>query len=79
MVQAADVGFGARRRTAPNPWVGSIVVADGVVVGAGATEPPGGAHAEVVALRAAGDRARGATVFVTLEPCSHRGRTGPWG
>ena len=67
----------ARRRTAPNPWVGAVVVRDGEVVGEGATQPPGGAHAEIEALRAAGDRARGATVYTTLEPCSHRGRTGP--
>jgi diaminohydroxyphosphoribosylaminopyrimidine deaminase/5-amino-6-(5-phosphoribosylamino)uracil reductase len=77
MAQAAEVGLTARRRTAPNPWVGTVVVRDGVVVGTGATEPPGGAHAEIVALRAAGDQARGAAVFVTLEPCSHEGRTGP--
>ncbi len=50
---------------------------DGEVVGEGATQPPGGAHAEIEALRAAGDRARGATVYTTLEPCSHQGRTGP--
>jgi diaminohydroxyphosphoribosylaminopyrimidine deaminase/5-amino-6-(5-phosphoribosylamino)uracil reductase len=75
MAQAADIGFAARRRTAPNPWVGSVIVRDGVVVGAGATQPPGGAHAEIVALREAADRARGATLFATLEPCSHQGRT----
>jgi diaminohydroxyphosphoribosylaminopyrimidine deaminase/5-amino-6-(5-phosphoribosylamino)uracil reductase len=57
--------------------VGAVVVRDGVVVGEGATEPPGGPHAEVVALRAAGDRARGATLYVTLEPCAHQGRTPP--
>jgi diaminohydroxyphosphoribosylaminopyrimidine deaminase/5-amino-6-(5-phosphoribosylamino)uracil reductase len=67
----------ARRRTAPNPWVGAVVVRDGEVVGEGATQPPGGPHAEIEALRAAGDRARGATVYTTLEPCSHHGRTGP--
>jgi diaminohydroxyphosphoribosylaminopyrimidine deaminase/5-amino-6-(5-phosphoribosylamino)uracil reductase len=77
MEQALDAGVAARRRTAPNPWVGCVVVRDGEVVGQGATEPPGGAHAEVGALREAGDRARGATAYVTLEPCSHHGRTPP--
>jgi diaminohydroxyphosphoribosylaminopyrimidine deaminase / 5-amino-6-(5-phosphoribosylamino)uracil reductase len=67
----------ARRRTAPNPWVGCVIVRDGEVVGAGATQPPGGAHAEIVALSAAGERARGATAYTTLEPCSHQGRTPP--
>jgi diaminohydroxyphosphoribosylaminopyrimidine deaminase/5-amino-6-(5-phosphoribosylamino)uracil reductase len=52
-------------------------VRDGEVVGEGATQAPGGAHAEVEALRSAGERARGATVYATLEPCSHQGRTGP--
>ena len=77
MVRALELGRGARRLTAPNPWVGSVVVRDGTVVGAGATQPPGGAHAEIVALREAGERARGATVFTILEPCSHHGQTGP--
>jgi diaminohydroxyphosphoribosylaminopyrimidine deaminase/5-amino-6-(5-phosphoribosylamino)uracil reductase len=77
MEQALDAGAAARRRTAPNPWVGCVIVRDGEVVGRGATEPPGGAHAEIVALRAAGERARGATAYVTLEPCSHHGRTPP--
>jgi len=77
MAHAAALAERARRRTAPNPWVGALVVADGAVVGEGATEPPGGRHAEIVALGAAGDAARGATVFTTLEPCSHHGRTPP--
>jgi len=77
MRRALAQGDTARRRTAPNPWVGAVVVRDGEIVGEGATQPPGGPHAEVEALRAAGDRARGATMFTTLEPCSHRGRTGP--
>jgi diaminohydroxyphosphoribosylaminopyrimidine deaminase/5-amino-6-(5-phosphoribosylamino)uracil reductase len=77
MTRALGLAALARRRTAPNPWVGCVIVADGEVVGEGATQPPGGAHAEIVALRAAGARARGATAYVTLEPCAHRGRTGP--
>lgn len=67
----------ARLVASPNPWVGACVVADGVVVADGATRPPGEAHAEVVALAEAGEAARGATLYVTLEPCDHTGRTGP--
>ena len=70
----------ARRGTAstdPNPSVGCVIVKDGEVVGEGFTEPAGRRHAEIVALDAAGARARGATVFVSLEPCVHTGRTGP--
>ena len=64
--------------TSPNPSVGCVIVQeDGAVVGEGATQPPGGPHAEVVALGAAGARARGATAYVTLEPCNHHGRTPP--
>src|SRR5262245_44971681 len=63
----------------PNPMVGAVVVAAGEVVGEGWHEGPGTDHAEVMALRAAGDRARGATLVVTLEPCSHHGRTPPCG
>jgi diaminohydroxyphosphoribosylaminopyrimidine deaminase/5-amino-6-(5-phosphoribosylamino)uracil reductase len=77
MQRALVQGETARRRSAPNPWVGAVVVSDGDVIGEGATQPPGGAHAEVEALRAAGERARGATLYTTLEPCSHEGRTGP--
>jgi diaminohydroxyphosphoribosylaminopyrimidine deaminase / 5-amino-6-(5-phosphoribosylamino)uracil reductase len=67
-----------RGRTTPNPLVGAVVVSpEGIVVGQGAHMVAGGPHAEVVALDAAGDRARGATLYCTLEPCSHTGRTGP--
>jgi diaminohydroxyphosphoribosylaminopyrimidine deaminase / 5-amino-6-(5-phosphoribosylamino)uracil reductase len=61
----------------PNPTVGAVIVRDGLVVGAGATEPYGGRHAEIVALEEAGLRSRGATLFVTMEPCAHHGLTPP--
>jgi diaminohydroxyphosphoribosylaminopyrimidine deaminase / 5-amino-6-(5-phosphoribosylamino)uracil reductase len=61
----------------PNPTVGAVVVQDGEVVGEGVTEGYRGRHGEVVALEAAGERARGATMYVTLEPCNHRGSTPP--
>jgi len=67
-----------RTNTAPNPWVGAVVAsADGTIVATGATQPPGGPHAEREALRRAGAAARGATLVTTLEPCSHHGRTPP--
>jgi diaminohydroxyphosphoribosylaminopyrimidine deaminase/5-amino-6-(5-phosphoribosylamino)uracil reductase len=63
--------------TSPNPAVGAVVVRDGVVVGLGHTQPPGSVHAEVMALRQAGQRAKGATIYVSMEPCCHQGRTPP--
>ncbi|MBE7189104.1 MAG: bifunctional diaminohydroxyphosphoribosylaminopyrimidine deaminase/5-amino-6-(5-phosphoribosylamino)uracil reductase RibD [Jatrophihabitans endophyticus] len=67
-----------RGRTSPNPAVGAVVLdADGRLAGEGATDPPGGPHAEVSALRQAGPAAAGGTAVVTLEPCAHTGRTGP--
>lgn len=63
--------------TAPNPRVGCVIVQDGEVVGEGYHERAGEPHAEIIALQAAGARARGATVYVSLEPCSHHGRTPP--
>ncbi|MHB1988444.1 MAG: bifunctional diaminohydroxyphosphoribosylaminopyrimidine deaminase/5-amino-6-(5-phosphoribosylamino)uracil reductase RibD [Acidimicrobiales bacterium] len=78
MRQALVASAQARRRSSPNPWVGCVVVGRaGQIVGLGATEAPGGRHAEVVALDDAGDLARGATAYVTLEPCCHHGRTPP--
>ena len=69
-----------RGRTSPNPVVGAVVVStDGVVVGQGYHAAAGGPHAEIYALDAAGSRARGGTLYCTLEPCSHTGRTGPCG
>lgn len=77
MRRATALGERVRYRTPPNPWVGCIVLRDGVAIAEGATEPPGGRHGEVVALEAAGAAAQGSTVVVTLEPCVHHGRTGP--
>lgn len=78
LVLATAAGEAVRGTTSPNPPVGCVVLdAVGELVGAGATAPPGGPHAEVVALREAGARARGGTAVTTLEPCNHTGRTGP--
>ena len=67
----------ARLRARPNPWVGAVLVDTYGAVYDGATEAPGSRHAERVALDAAGDASHGATLFTTLEPCDHTGRTGP--
>jgi diaminohydroxyphosphoribosylaminopyrimidine deaminase / 5-amino-6-(5-phosphoribosylamino)uracil reductase len=75
--RALDLAERGRGKTRPNPIVGAVVVRDGEVVGEGWHERAGGPHAEVVALEAAGARARGATLYVTLEPCAHHGRTPP--
>jgi diaminohydroxyphosphoribosylaminopyrimidine deaminase / 5-amino-6-(5-phosphoribosylamino)uracil reductase len=78
MARARDLATGVLGTTSPNPAVGAVVLdGDGTPVGEGATAPPGGPHAEVTALAQAGDRARGGTAVVTLEPCAHTGRTGP--
>jgi diaminohydroxyphosphoribosylaminopyrimidine deaminase / 5-amino-6-(5-phosphoribosylamino)uracil reductase len=74
--RALELAGAARGRAYPKPTVGAVVVRDGEIVGEGATEAAG-RHAEVVALEAAGDRAQGATLYVTLEPCSHHGTTPP--
>ena len=79
-MRAAMAAAGAvRAHTSPNPWVGAVLIdVDGSVISTGATAPPGGPHAEVVALDAAGDRNLSeAVLVVTLEPCSHHGRTPP--
>jgi diaminohydroxyphosphoribosylaminopyrimidine deaminase/5-amino-6-(5-phosphoribosylamino)uracil reductase len=73
-LQLAERGRGTTR---PNPLVGAVLVRDGEIVGEGWHERAGGPHAEVVAIGAAGERARGATLHVTMEPCSHHGRTPP--
>jgi len=77
MQAAIALGQDARGRTAPNPNVGCVIVADGSEIGQGATQAGGRPHAEAVALAAAGDRARGATAYVTLEPCAHESARGP--
>lgn len=77
MRQALSLARRGVGRTAPNPAVGCVIVKDGVVVGEGWHRKAGTPHAEVHALREAGEAARGADVFVTLEPCSHHGRTPP--
>ncbi len=77
MLRALELAEKGRRTVSPNPAVGAVVVKDGVVVGEGYHEVAGGPHAEAVALAEAGRLARGAEMFVTLEPCSHHGRTPP--
>lgn len=77
MDYALALGRRALGTTAPNPAVGCVLVKDGVLVGFGWTQPGGRPHAETEALRRAGDQARGATAYVTLEPCAHHGKTPP--
>ena len=77
MALALSLARKAVGSVSPNPPVGAVLVRDGEVVGEGYTQPPGQAHAEIVAIRQAGPRARGATLYTTLEPCNHQGRTGP--
>lgn len=77
MARALQLAARGLYTTNPNPRVGCVIVKDGHVVGEGWHERAGSAHAEVHALKAAGDAARGATAYVTLEPCSHHGRTPP--
>ncbi|HEX2212769.1 MAG TPA: bifunctional diaminohydroxyphosphoribosylaminopyrimidine deaminase/5-amino-6-(5-phosphoribosylamino)uracil reductase RibD [Mycobacterium sp.] len=78
MAAAVEQGERVKGRTYPNPPVGAVILdRDGQIAGVGATAPTGGPHAEVVALRRAGERAAGGTAVVTLEPCNHTGRTPP--
>ncbi len=77
MRAALDQAAAAQGTTSPNPPVGAVIVRDGEIIAAGHTQQAGQSHAEVMALAAAGDRARGAEVYVTLEPCAHHGRTPP--
>ena len=77
MGQALRLAELGRGRVEPNPLVGAVVVVDGRIVGEGHHARYGGEHAEVGALRAAGSLARGATAYVTLEPCGHQGKTPP--
>ncbi len=77
MQRALSLARGGLGRVWPNPSVGCVIVNDGEVVGEGATQPGGRPHAEVVALKDAGEAARGATAYVSLEPCAHFGKTPP--
>ena len=79
-MQAIAIAASVRMRTSPNPWVGCVIVTTDGQTFTGATEAPGGRHAEIVALdaaRLANAQLQGATVYTTLEPCNHQGRTGP--
>ena len=77
MERAISLAKLALGQVSPNPAVGAVIVKDGEVVGQGYTQPPGSAHAEIVALKEAGERASGAVLYVTMEPCCHYGRTPP--
>jgi len=77
MQLALALGRRGQGRTWPNPAVGAVIVKDGIIVGRGWTQPGGRPHAEVEALRRAGETTRGATLYVTLEPCSHFGKSPP--
>src|SRR5437588_8779948 len=77
MREALDLARKGRALTSPNPMVGAVVVRDGEVVGRGFHTFAGLDHAEIIALAQAADKARGATLYLNLEPCSHQGRTPP--
>lgn len=77
MKQAIALAEEARYHAPPNPWVGCVIVKENRIIGRGFTQPPGQAHAEIGALHQAGERVQGATLYATLEPCSHTGRTPP--
>lgn len=77
MERAMELAEQAAGKVSPNPAVGAVVVKNGVIVGEGFTQPPGGPHAEVIALSQAGEQAQGADIYVSLEPCSTYGKTPP--
>jgi len=77
MARALELAAGGRGLASPNPMVGAVLVRNGKVIAEGFHTYEGLRHAEIIALEAAGEKARGATVYVNLEPCSHTGRTGP--
>lgn len=77
MAQALSLARLALGQVSPNPAVGALIVNNDEIVGQGYTQPPGSDHAEIVALKQAGERARGGVMYVTLEPCCHHGRTPP--
>lgn len=77
MTRTVEMASRALGRTAPNPPVGAVIIRDGRILGEGVHEAAGAPHAEVMALRSAGEQARGATLYVSLEPCCHHGRTPP--
>lgn len=77
MERALELALRGQGSVEPNPMVGAVVVHDGQAVGEGFHTRFGGPHAEIESLRAAGEKARGATLYVTLEPCCHHGKTPP--
>ena len=77
MSQAISLARLAQGQVSPNPAVGAVLVKNNVIIGQGYTQPPGGDHAEIVAIKQAGREAKGASLYVTLEPCCHHGRTPP--
>src|SRR5512137_3022439 len=77
MAQALLLARLAQGQVSPNPAVGAVLVKNDVIIGQGYTQPPGGDHAEIVALKQAGRESIDSTLYVTLEPCCHHGRTPP--
>ncbi|MGH2716359.1 MAG: bifunctional diaminohydroxyphosphoribosylaminopyrimidine deaminase/5-amino-6-(5-phosphoribosylamino)uracil reductase RibD, partial [Thermoleophilaceae bacterium] len=77
LLRAVELAHHMRGQTSPNPMVGAVIVKDGRVIGEGSTQPPGEAHAERMALSACEEDPSGATLYVSLEPCAHHGRTPP--
>ena len=77
MALAISLGRRNLGQTSPNPSVGCVIVKNGVIVGRGCTAQTGRPHAETQALKQAGSKAKGATAYITLEPCSHKGKTPP--